>query len=345
MSKRANKTLIGIFVLGAIALLVIAIVLLGSGKFFRETFEAVCFFDGSVGGLNVGASVVFRGVKIGSVKDIVLRYDVKNSEFMIPVYIEIEPHRLEALGPAPVKTGENLEALIEKGLRAQLEMQSIVTGQLQVGLDLLPDKPAKFVGADPRYPEIPTVPTPLQELAKKIGKIPIEEIFEKLLRAVEGVEKVVNSPEIKEAIRSVNLALEDVRKLTRNMDGQVGPLASNLNETVQDIRKLVQNADSKVAGLASSLDEAVKESRGVIKNVDNRIESLAAGIDGTVKSAEATLTLAQKAIERIEGTVGEDSTFAYELNKTLEEVSALARSIRVLSDYLQRHPESVLWGK
>jgi paraquat-inducible protein B len=338
MSKPVSKTLIGIFILGAIALLVIAVAVLGSGKFFRGKFEAVCFFDGSVSGLNEGAPVVFRGVKIGSVKDIALRYNVKNFEFMIPVYIELDPKRLEALGPAPVKIGENLEALIGKGLRAQLEMQSILTGQLHVALDLLPDKPAKFVGADPRYPEIPTVSTPLQELARKIEKIPIERIFEKLLHAVEGVEGVVNSPELKEAIRSISVALEDVRKLAKNVEGEVGPLASNLNETVQDIRKLVQNADSKVSELASNLD-------GVVRKVDNRIDPLADSIDGTIKSTEATLNMAQKAIERIEGTVGEESSLVYELNKTLEEVSALARSIRVLSDYLQRHPESVLRGK
>jgi len=338
MSKPVSKTLIGIFVLGGIALLVIAIAVLGSGKFFREKFEAVCFFDGSVSGLNEGAPVVFKGVKIGSVKDIALRYNVKNLEFMIPVYIEIEPKRLEALGPAPVKTGENLEALIEKGLRAQLETQSILTGQLQVSLDLIPDKPAKFVGADPRYPEIPTVPAPLQELAKKIEKIPIEQIFEKLLSAIEGIEKVTKSPELGEAIQSVNLALGDIRKLAVDVDGQVGPLASNLNEMAKEMRGLAQNADAKVSGLASSLD-------GVIRKVDSQIDPLASSIDGTIKSAEATLTLAQKAIERIEGTVGEESPLVYELNKTLEEVSALARSIRVLSDYLQRHPESVLRGK
>jgi paraquat-inducible protein B len=311
---------------------------LGSGKFFREKFEAVCFFDGNVGGLNIGAPVVFRGVKIGSVKEITLRYDAKNLEFKIPVYIEIEPQRLETLGPAPVKTGENLQALIEKGLRAQLETQSILTGQLEVGLDLLPDKPARFVGADPRYPEIPTVSTPLQELAKKIERIPIEQIFEKLLSAIEGIERVTKSPELGEAIQSVHLALADVRKLVQDVRGEVGPLATNLNETVQDIRKLVQNADSKVTSLASNLD-------GVIQKVDSRIDPLAGSIDGTIKSAEATLVMAQKAIERVEGTVGDKSTLVYELSKTLEEVSALARSVRVLSDYLQRHPESVLWGK
>ena len=372
MSKQANKTVIGFFVVGAIALVVVAIAVLGSGKFFKETFKAVCYFEGSVGGLNIGAPVVFRGVKIGSVADVVLSVESTKLIFTIPVYIEIEPDKFTVIGARPKDLGVNLKTYIDRGLRASLEMQSIVTGQMQVGLDFYPDKPAKFAEFkyDPETPEIPTVPTPMQELVKKIEKIPIEQIFEKLLAAVEGIEKVVNSPDIKEALRSINLALvdvrklvqtvdgqvgpltanlndaaQDVRKLVQNVDGQVGPLTANLNDAVQDIRKLVQNADAKVAGLASSLDETVKETRDLIRDVDDQIGPLAASIEGTIKSAEATVKVAQKAIEGIEGTVGEDSTLVYELSKTLEEISALARSIRVLSDYLQRRPESAIWGK
>jgi paraquat-inducible protein B len=359
MSKQANKTVIGIFVVGAIALVIAAILILGSGKLFRPTFKAVCYFEGSVGGLNVGAPVVLRGVKIGSVKDIVLRADSTKLTFTIPVYIEMEPDKFRVIGPRPKKLGENLKTFIDNGLRAQLEMQSIVTGQMQVGLDYYPNKPAKFVGADTETPEIPTIPTPMQELAQKIQKIPLDEIFQKILSAVEGIEKVVNSPELIATIRSINQAaneiqplasnlgdtVKDIRKLVQNVDGQVGPLASNLNETVLDIRKLVKNADVSVAGISSSLDETVKEARGVIRNVDSRIDSLAASIEGPLKSAEATMVVAQKAIEKIEGTVGENSPLVYELNKTLEETRALARSVRVLADYLDRHPESVIWGK
>jgi paraquat-inducible protein B len=367
MSKQANKTVIGFFVVGALVLVVVAIVVLGSGKLFKKTSLAVCYFEGSVGGLNVGAPVVFRGVKIGTVTEVAFRFDPKKVSVTIPVYIELEQQRK---GVTKKETIETYKRLIERGLKAQLEMQSIVTGQLQIALDFYPDKPTKFVKEDPDYFEIPTVQSPLQELTKKIEKIPIDEIFQKILSAVEGIEKVVNNPDIKEAIRSVNLALADVRKLVQNVDGQIGPLASNVNGAVQDVRKLVQNADTqvtglasnldaavkdvrelvqnadvKVTGLASSLDETVKDVRGLIKNVDNRIGPLAAGLEDTIKSAETTLKGAQRAIEKIEGTVSEDSTLVYELNKTLEEVSALARSIRILSDYLERHPESVLWGK
>jgi paraquat-inducible protein B len=196
MSKPANKRLIGVFVLGAIALLVIAVVVLGSGKFFRKIYVAVCYFEGSVGGLNIGAPVVFRGVKVGSVKDVILRYDPQNLTIQIPVYIELDPSKSEIIGPRPKEFEEDLRSMIDRGLRAQLEMQSIVTGQMYVGLDFHPEKPAKLVGADAKYPEIPTIPTPLQEIAKKIEQLPLDEIIKNITTAVEGINRLVNSPEI-----------------------------------------------------------------------------------------------------------------------------------------------------
>ena len=348
MSKPANKTVIGIFVVGAIALAVIAIVVLGSGKFFKRTFTAVCFFQGSVGGLNEGSPVVFRGVKIGSVKDIELRADSEKLTFTIPVYIEIEPAKFTVIGPRPKELGENLKTFIDRGLRATLEMQSIVTGQMEVSLDFYPGKPAKFVGIDTKTPEIPTIRTAMQELTEKVEKIPIDEIFAKILSAVQGIEKIVNSPEITEAVRSINEAAKEVK-----------PLAANLGEAVKDVRKLVQNVDGQVGPLASNLNEAVREAKdtiqeakatiqeakGAIKNVDSRIGSLGEGIGRTITAAEATVAVAQKTLGSIEVNVGENSPLFYELNKTLEELRGLTRSIRVLADYLQRHPESVIWGK
>ncbi len=372
MSKPANKTVIGIFVVGAIALVIAAVLILGSGKFFKQTFRAVCYFEGDVGGLNIGAPVVFRGVKIGSVTDVALRFETKKLIFLIPVYIELEPDRFGVIGAPPRQMGENLKGFIDRGLRASLETQSIVTGQMQVGLNFRPEKPAKFAEfkIDSKTPEIPTIPTPMQELAKKVQNLPIDQIFEKLASALDGIDKLVKSPEIPAAIRSVNLAVGDVRKLVMDVDGQVGPLASDLNKTVKDIRGLVQNADAqmvaltsnlggavkdvrglvqnadaKVTGLASNLDETVKDVRGLVKNMDNGIQPLITSIEGTLKSIDATLMVAQRAMDNVSGSIGEDSIMVYEMNRTFEEVHGLTRSVRVLADYLERHPESLIRGK
>ena len=329
MSKQANKTVIGVFVVVAIALVVLAVLILGSGKFFKQTLKAVCYFEGSVGGLNIGAPVVFRGVRIGSVTDVILSVESSKMVFTIPVYIEIEPDKFSVTGIRPRQLGENLKALIDRGLRASLETQSIVTGQMQVGLDFKPDKPGKFaeIKYDQKTPEIPTIPTPMQELTKKIEKIPIDEIFEKLNSTIGSINKLVSSPEIVKAIESVSVAVGDVRKLVQNVDNRVGPLASSIEGTVNDYGKLARNADSKIDTLSLGLGDTIKE------------------IQKAVSSIEKTLGEVQLTLAEAKRTLSEDSTLQYEITETLQEVQKGARSIRLLADGLKRQPESVIWGK
>ena len=126
MSKPANKTMIGVFVVGAVVLAVIAIVLFGSGRFFKKTDTWLTFFGGSVRGLGVGAPVVFRGVQVGQVTDIIVGFDSAKLEVLIPVLFETDPQRFKDIG-SPVET-EALDmhnALIDRGLRSQLQMQSL----------------------------------------------------------------------------------------------------------------------------------------------------------------------------------------------------------------------------
>jgi paraquat-inducible protein B len=224
MSKPANKALIGAFVVGAVALVVAGILVFGSGRFLQETFKFVMYFDGSVKGLNVGSSVVFRGVKIGTVTDILLRYNPADMSVKIPVIVEIDPDRVEVVGVLATEPDPEaaIGQLIERGLRARLQMQSLVTGQLMVELDFHPDKEVKLVGGDTGYPEIPTIPSTIEELSKRIEEVPIEEIFKKLLAAVEGIEGIVNSPEVKDIMSSLNLAAEDISKLVRGGHQQAG---------------------------------------------------------------------------------------------------------------------------
>jgi paraquat-inducible protein B len=329
MSKQANKTVIGIFVVVAIALVVTAVLILGSGKFFKQTLKAVCYFEGSVGGLNIGAPVVFRGVRIGSVTDVILSVESSKLIFTIPVYIEIEPDKFSVIGVRPRELGRNLKTFIDRGLRASLETQSIVTGQMEVSLDFKPDKPAKFaeIKYDQKTPEIPTVPTPMQELTKKIEKIPIDEIFEKLNTTIGSINKLVSSPEIVKAIESVSLAVGDVRKLVQNMDNRVGPLASSIEGTVNDYGKLARNADSKIDTLSMGLGDTIKE-----------IQKAVSSIEKTLGEVQATLAEAKR-------TLSEDSTLSYQITETLQEVQKSARSIRLLADDLKKRPESVIWGK
>jgi paraquat-inducible protein B len=142
----------------------------------------------------VGAPVTFKGVKIGTVKDISLVYNADNRFAIIPVIIETDPSRIKG---APLKRDkENINILIAAGLRAQLEVQSFLTGQLVVALDFFPDKPAKLVGLVKEYPEIPTIPSPFGQLEKNIGELPIKEIAD----------------DLQESIHSLNITLKESRE-------------------------------------------------------------------------------------------------------------------------------------
>jgi paraquat-inducible protein B len=327
MSKPANKTMIGIFVLGAITLLVIGIVVLGSGKFFRKTFKAVCFFEGSVGGLEVGSPVVFNGVRIGEVTDVVLRYDTRDLTATIPVYIEIDPQRLKTLGPRPRSFEENLKLLIDHGLRARLELESIVTGKLQVSLGLYPDRPVRLVGSDQKYSEIPTIPTTVQEITKRIEQLPLEEIIKNIATAVEGINRVVNSPEITRTIQSVSQAAEEAKGLIQNLKSQTTTLTSSIDGTVKDVQKLVQDIDRQVEPLGPSIQRTLSS------------------IEKTSDEAGMTLRQAQQVLAVLEGDIGEDSELVYELKKAIKEVGTAGKAIQSLAKALEQQPESLLFGR
>jgi paraquat-inducible protein B len=326
MSKPVNKTLIGVFVLGAVTLGVVAVLIFGSGKYFAPVKKFVMFFEGSVKGLNVGAPVIFRGVKIGDVTGIQLHVNPKHLTTVIPVYVEIDPRtftvpeELKPLAKDVEKKYAFIQPLIEKGLKAQLQMQSFVTGQLMINLDFYPDKPIKLVGFEKKYPEIPTVPTSMEELTKTLQDLKPEELYKKVMLTAEGIEKIVNSPELISAIRSANQTMKSADSLVKNIDAQVGPLVTNLKTTSEAANRTmlqVEKALSTENGIPAQLAE-------------------------TLQTANTALRQAEKTIATAQSITADTG---YELNRALKELSASARSIRILADYLERHPEALLKGK
>jgi paraquat-inducible protein B len=257
MSKPANRTLIGAFVIGAVALLVIAVLIFGSGKILKKTFHAVVFFEGSIKGLNEGAPVIFKGVKVGSVTDIRLFYDPADDALRIPVIIELEPEKIERTDIAERQPGKNLKLLIERGMRAQLQMQSMVTGQLMIALDFFPDKPAKYVSFIKEYPEIPTVPTPFEDLKKTIQDLPIKEIVKKL-----------------------NLTLSATRKLIHHIDKKIDPLISNITKTSevsQNTLEIMQATLKQTENTLTVFSETARSVRSLTEYLEQHPDSILKG--------------------------------------------------------------------
>ncbi len=336
MSKKANPAFIGIFVIGAIVLGVVAIMIFGSGQLFRKTESFILYFEDSINGLEVGAPVKFKGVRIGQVTKISIRFNQDDTSPHVPVVIEIDVDRLQnSLGVKDVDLSdpEIFRTQVELlGLRAQLQQASFVTGMLFVELDYYPDATSVYYVQQPdpetgqkEYLEIPTVATGFTEVIKKvsrmvdqISKIDFAAIGRKVNDILTKLDKGLGDIQFKKINDKAVSTLEELDALLA--DPQMKALAGNVNLTLEDARKLLDSVD------------------GEIKPLVEQVNLTAAKARETLAEFEALATTANTMLEP-------DSTLRFELENALSEFASASRSIRILADYLERNPSALLTGK
>ncbi len=322
MSKRANPRLIGMFVLGALVLLVAALAVAGGGRLFARSETFVMFFEDDVNGLQVGAPVTFRGVRIGSVTSVQIRYDTDAREITIPVLVQLEKRQSALAG----STGwESLEELVARGLRAQLKLQSFVTGQVSIELDFDPTIKARFVGVVQNYPEIPTKRSSISEfratlsdLITEIRKLPIDEILERVSDV------------------SANLST-----LIIHVDYLVTDINNHVNASFEQVPALMSESRKLVA----DLDVAARDISKLTRDVNARVPGIGQGAVTAIAELDKTLKQAQSSLSSIEGTLGDRSALQFQMNQALTEITAAASAMRVLAEYLQENPGVLLSGK
>ena len=354
MAKQANKTVIGLFVIGAIVLLVAALVIFGGGKFFKKTNRYVAFFEGSVKGLSVGAPVMFRGVRIGKVDDFQVYYDAKVEVFKIPVLLTLYPEKVHGVGmEEEITVEENREMwqqMLEDGFRAELQMQSLVTGQLAIQLDFYPGKPLKLYGLEefnlpPDIKEIPTIQSGLQQLTKKIEQIPLDKIVDDVRNVVMGLNELVNSPETAKSLHYFKQTMKEARDLLRHIDEKVDPLFTQMDQTLKETQGLLRNIDGQVVPLATSITSTSDDARKLVNNDNRQVEPVQADWAATTKELRAALKTAEGALESIDDMVDDNSEFRFQVETFLGEITLMARSLRAFADYLERNPDALLRGK
>lgn len=306
--RKARPAAIGLFVLGAAALALTAVVVFGSGRFFRRQVEAVCYFSGSVNGLNAGAPVKFRGVPIGRVSEIRFRVPppalASPAELRIPVWLAIDETTLSELtGDTVALTRERLDRLIAAGLRAQLQTESFVTGVLYVGVDYFPDSPAILVQAgDETVLEIPTLPTTLEQafeaftkVMARVDKLDIEGLVSSLRETVEGVGELARSPEVGRTLEALRATLVTLDQLGQSLRPGLAPAVQDVRTTTGEMRTVLVRLNETIARLGMLLDP--------------------------------------------------QAPLAVEASRTLAELGAAARSVASLADFLDRHPNAILTGR
>jgi phospholipid/cholesterol/gamma-HCH transport system substrate-binding protein len=301
--KKANPAAVGAFVLGAVGLVIVGVIALGSGSWLRHTQRFVLYFDGTVNGLTVGSPVKMRGVEVGSVVEVNALADTEDVQILNQVVIDIDPSRFKRIGP---EVGSDMvaraEALVQHGMRARLELQSLVTGQLYVGFDFYPDTPIKLTEIRSQYPELPVVPSVSQEVADtlralvdRLQKLPLDQMVNNISSALAGVDKLVNSPDLQAAFAQLDDTVTEVRS------------------TVRDAKKLVSDVDAELKPILASAADSLDRAQSTLANIDSAVQP--------------------------------GSDVRYELTQALTELSAAGRAVRQLADYVERNPNSLVFGR
>jgi len=316
MSEKQQTVAIGAFVIGAsLIALTLTIFLLGSG--FGKKEKVVMVFDGSVKGLNVGAPLALRGVKVGEVTAINLVLDSAKTNVIMMIEANFDPQNIRRKGISDTNLAEEL---VSRGLRAQLNTQSLLTGLLYVELDFFPDSQLKLVDIDSPYLQLPTIPTNLQRIAKKLEEFDITKLTDQLEGISNGVNKLVSSTEFQTLPANVTSTLESLRELSTEIRQQLASTGPKLNTVLDEAAVTVAHANTELPKLAALVE-------GNLKILNDAIVSFEQGMNG------------------IDGLVSPDSATLYQLNTALQVMTRAGRSLQALANTLEAQPESFIRGK
>jgi len=312
----ANKPLlVGAFVLGGLALGVLAILLFGGTHIFSRTSRIVSVFSGSVAGLSVGSPVTFRGVDIGKVQRILVQLDETNHTGVIPVYMVIEPDKVEWTNGSFRSDAPSMAAAINAGLRAQLRSQSLVTGQLSVDLDFYPGSPIVAAHLKGKTLELPTMPSDMQNLKDEIHELNLGDLSEKARRT-----------------------LVSMQRLMDDAGNRIGPLADSLQSTLETARNTLVSLQGNSSRTLRNIDQLAAMSRG-------QIETNGRDLDQVLRTAQATAAQAEKLVTTLNDMTAPRSPLRDDLQSSVRDLAASAGSLRAFTHDLERDPAGTLFRK
>ncbi len=321
MSKKANPTSIGLFFVVGLALGVAGLLIFSSRSIFHPRQKDILYFNASLKGLNPGAPVKFRGVTIGSVVEILIRHNQASNDYSMPVVVAIDKKLAQSKSDDLLLVGNQskLNQLISQGLRGRLDAESLVTGVLYVGLDIVPNAPSPvFHQLTPEYHEIPTLPSDVQKLMADLSHLDVRGLSEKLngilTRADTGLSQL-NIPEINAGVTNLLVAAHHL------------VTTPDLTNSFMALRQTLDHADI------------------LLKRIDDRVDPLAESVTNILHDAQTTLADVRVVVRNVGGLLGPDSAIPSDLKQALEELSNVCRAVADLAEFLERNPNALLTGK
>ena len=328
MSRRASPRLVGAFVLTAIALLVAAALVFGSFTFFETTRKFVVFFQGSVDGLTQGSAVLFRGVPLGRVLDVGIRYDPKDSTLEIPVVIEIRPGVIAKYSPTLNTNVELMKELIDRGLRARLESASLVTGQQVVQLNFFPGTPVNLQRTDLPYFQLPTVPSPTQQIMSSVDVAArdLPTLIKQAAGVLDRVQQIL-SPENEAAIHAMLESAAALMKTLQADSESLGPLIDSTHNTI-----------AGAGQLTTHLDEVVQSNREDIRAIFKNFRQNTVSLNKLIDQLNQVATANRVPIRQfMDGTLPDFGALIVDTRNTVNKATAVL-------DSLERNPTRFIFG-
>lgn len=313
MSESRKPLLIGSFLLSGLFLLVVGTLLLSRDSWFSQPSEYVVYFKGALDGLDVGADVTYRGVKVGSVREIRLSYDRNIKDVVMPVILRIDPRQTTSKR----SFDQVLEQLVQRGLRAQLQTPSLLTGKAIVALDIFPDTPGYV--REPNEIELPAIPSVpsridqaanlLNDLVAEIRELPLLELIDSATQAMRGIERLSRSDDLNNGLHSLAATLANLDRLSQRLDAQLPALLASAQRS------------------SGELDATLGE-----------IRQAAAGLRQTLEQTNALLGDSRRSL-------GPESELQYQLGSALQELSRASKALQRTAESLEQQPQSLIFGK
>ena len=318
----ARPAAVGAFIIGAFALAVLVILFFGGTRWFARTSQVIVFFHESTAGLDAGAPVTFRGAPIGSVKSITIRILPDRITARIPVVLELQSNKVTWENKSPAGETVDYKRLVETGLRAQLALQSLITGQLQVDLDFHPGTPVELVGADEGLPEIPTIQSDLGQFRSEVTGLKLKELVEAGQRTLAAVER-----------------------LSDHLDEEIGPLTVSIHSTLDAATTTLKDMDEAVRRVQGEASTALHDLDLLLVDAHHQVDNRGGELSRALISADRATNQAEIFLKSLASLTEPRSQFRSDLEAAVRDLSATASSLRSFAETVERNPNAILLGR
>lgn len=317
MSERRASILVGAFAVGALLIAVVGALFFAGTGIGVERTRVVMAFEGSLRGLNVGAPVALRGVTVGQVTDIDLLLNAELGDLDMVVTAEIDSGTVQLVG----RVEEDLPAeLVKRGLRAQLGVQSLLTGLLYVQLDFHPQEEASVADIDSPLPQIPTIPTEMEVLRSSLERIDYAAVTDSLDRIASSLDSLLSSEDTQAIPAALRSTLDSVSAASASLE-------SALEDNSARLATLLDNGSDSLA------------------HINTQLPAMSASINGSLQNLDQALLAAQSSLQNIEAATAPDSLPRQQMGMALQELRLAARALRSLAKTLEENPQSLLRGR